>query len=514
MRSASSTTKKTKTSSSKKLPSSLHPHDYQKDAIRFLVSRPAGGIFLKPGFGKTLVILLMFHILRERGYAKRMLVVGTRRIIRNVWMQERDKWGLDIKMAVAHGSPRDRVLADDTNEIVLTTYDSVHWLKRKFKSLKKERGIRVADTGRFFDIIVMDESTKVKNWTTQRSKGWRKLLDEFNRRYILTGSPAPNGLMNLFGQIWMLDGGERLGRFITAFRNEYFYPSGYMGYDYKLMDGADKRMFNKLADIVFRVSPKQLKLPPLTEIERYVELEPAALKKYEQFEDEFYTFISGKTVSAVNAGVKHIKLRQLANGAIYEDGKIKGQTRKVLDLHTEKLEDLEDLIEELSGESALIAVNYLHDVERIRKHLGKDIPYLGGGVKDRDAQKYIDGFNSGSIPLLMANPQSAAHGLNLQEYGANIIIFSIDTNLEYHEQFIQRIHRQGQKKAVVVYYLVAKGTVDEDSIASLKAKDLTQRGVLQAFEERYLERRKDIAALPQLGRRRSVRQKSNAKVGR
>lgn len=495
--------------SSKKSSGSFVPHDYQKEGIRFVISRPTAGLFLKPGFGKTAVMLHAFKLLRSKGYARRWVIVGTRRIIHRVWGREVQKWGLDIKVGIAHGPRKDEVLRDESNEIVLVTYDCWKWLLPALKQIKKERRIKLKERGKLFDGIVFDESTKLKNWGAQRTKRWRSLLDEFTRRYILTGSPAPNGLMNLFAQIWLLDGGERLGRYITAFRNEYFYPTGYMGYEYKLQDDAEDRMFDAISDIIFRVSPDKLKLPPLTFVDRRVKLEGDARKAYDRMEQDFILRLEEGVITAVNAGVKTQKMRQIANGAVYLDGR----ERKWKTLHDEKLDELEDLIDEFTGDPALVAVEFKHDVERIRARLGKDIPYIGSGLSDKKADAIIDEFNEGSVPVLLANPASVAHGLNMQGYARNVVFFALDWNLENYEQFVQRLHRQGQKRPVVVYRIIAEDTVDEDIVQSTGAKDRTQQRALAAFEERYRRRQADSTVLRARGPH-DVREKRDSRMGR
>lgn len=453
------------------------PRSYQLEGIKFAITRPAAGLFLKPGFGKTMVMLQAFRILREKGYVKRALVVGTRRIIRKVWQDEIRKWNVPVKYAAAHGAHKDAVLDDLSVELVGVTYAGLEWLKRAGKRRRK------------FDMLILDESSKVKNWSSLRSKLMRKMLNEFSRRYILTGSPTPLGMIDLFSQIFMLDGGQALGRFITQYRNEFFYPSGYMGFDYKIQPGAEKKIYKRLDNLVLRVDPKSLKLPPLTIVPIEVEMEDEARAVYDKLEDEFFLAFDEGKVTALNAGIKTQKLRQVANGAIYLDK----QNGRYKVIHDEKIDALEDLVDELNGEPIMVAVEFLHDVDRIRKRMGKNIPYIGGGTSDKAAEKYQDDFNKGEIPLLLGAPDSVAFGLNLQEYACNVGFFAQDWSLENYEQFIQRIHRQGQKRAVICYRITTRNTIDDAIVEALKRRDRNQQQLLRALEAQHRRRQKAAA---------------------
>lgn len=479
------------TSSSKPKPNGdIKLWDYQKQAVEFGVEREGAGFFLAPGLGKTLISLMIFKILKAAGVVDEMMVVAKRRIVYNVWRQEVTKWKFPFKTVILHGDEKTERLSAKT-DIWLINYDGLQWLKNQKMWLRRAKKRRI--------MLVCDESSKLRHTKTQRFKSLKKILPRFVRRYILTGSPAPSGLMGLFGQIYVLDYGEALGRFITAFRNEYFYPSGFMGYKWTLQKGAEEQMFKDIKHLVIRFGTDKLKLPPLTMLYRYVTLPPKAREQYDRLERDFILEYEEGNIIASNAAVASGKLRQVANGGCYysptgvpiDEVPGKKPPRKWRTIHDEKCDELVELLEELNGEPALVAFEFKHDVERIRAFFKenapqfKDAPVADGKTSDEELEKLLVRWNEGAIPVLFGHPESVAHGLNLQGKGGIVIFFTMTWNLENYEQFIQRVWRQGQKRRVLVYHIIARDTVDEDVKSTIESKDRSQQRLLKAMERRY-----------------------------
>lgn len=444
------------------------PHHYQEKAVRFLLERGAAGLFLHPGLGKSAITLMALTVLMQKGLSRGALIVAPLRVCYSTWPTEVLKWAEfnHLSVGVLHGRHKDSVLKAK-HDIYLINPEGLPWL---FKHLNHH--------AMPFDTLVIDESSKFKNTATQRFKLLKPWLPRFARRYILTGSPAPNGLLDLFGQCYVMDCGAALGTYITHYRNTYFYPSGYQGYDWKLKPGAADQIYEALGSKVLQMSAEDyLELPPLVERTIEVELPPDAMRKYKEMESVLRTELASGSVTAVNAAVAAMKCRQLANGGIYLDG----PKRTWEHVHEAKTEAVVDLIEELSGQPALIAYDFQHDLERLQRALPVDTPYIGSGVSAGRSQELVHSWNRGELPTLLGHPQSMAHGLNMQEAGRAVIWHSLSWSLEDYEQFIKRVWRQGQKETVFVYHIIAKGTIDEAIMAAIKEKDTSQRALLKAL---------------------------------
>lgn len=459
----------------KHIPKELHRkgklvklHWYQRISIAFLVVRYGAGLFLDPGLGKTLCFLLAFKILRKLGFVKKLLVVAPLRVAYNVWPQEIEDWNLGLKCVVLHGSKKLERL-DEEADVYIINYDGLPWL--------------AAQPGWHFDMLVLDESSKVKNTATRRFKILKSLLHKFKRRYIGTGSPVPNGLLDLFGQIYMLDQGAALGHYITHYRYTFFEPSGYMGYDWKLKDGADKLIHKAIEQLVIRFSDKLLKLPKIVESNIVVKLPPAARKTYDEMEAVLIARYKNKEIVAANAAAAAGKCRQIASGFVY------GENKRAIEVHTEKVEALSDLLDELNGKPLLVAYEYRHELAALLKRF-PSAPYIGGrlaGARHRleDDAEIIGAWNRGELPLLLGNASSMAHGLNMQEAGYAVGWFTLTENLEYYEQFLRRVRRQGNKSShVMLYHFIAEDTIDVSRLKLLHAKDARQRSFLGAIEDR------------------------------
>jgi SNF2 family DNA or RNA helicase len=444
-------------------------HKYQREAVKFGVSRATAAFLLDPGLGKTAIELMVFKILKAKGIAEKMLVVAPLRPCYSVWPEEIKKWEefKDLTCVVLHGPEKAARLREDV-DIYIINPEGLEWLSKQ-------------GVDPWFDVLVVDESTRFKHANTKRFKLLRPMLPRFKRRYILTGSPAPNGLMDLFGQIYILDLGSTLGRYITHFRLQYFNPTGYGGYTWVPRRGAEEQIYARLRPLALRMSAEDyLELPELIYNTVTVDLPPPAMKLYKEMETSLIAAVKDGTVIAANAAAATGKCRQIANGGIYHEG-----GEKWTDIHEAKLDAVEEIVEELQGKPALIAYEYQHDLSRLLQRFGKDTPHIGGGVGGTRFREIEAAWNAGDIPVLLAQPQSVAHGLNLQGTGAAVIWHSLTWNLEDYEQFIRRVWRQGQKERVIVHHVIAKGTIDELIVKMLNAKDKTQRALLGALREHF-----------------------------
>ena len=425
---------------------------------------------MAPGLGKTLTTLTAFERRKKKEPHLKMLIVAKLRICHMVWPKEIKKWGFDYTCSVLHGNKKDKLFEDDA-DIHLVNYEALKWLAPKLKGANRGK----------YQWCTLDESSKIKNSAAKRSKMLHNLAPQFDYRLILTGSPTPKSLLDIFSQIKFLDFGYRLGRYITKFRNEYFYPTGYMGYDWQPFDNTEERITAKLKDIVIRVSHEEagIELPKENAVIRRVQLPTKAKKIYDELEKDYVAQVEDETITAASAAVATNKLRQVANGGIFNAEHV------AQSIHDEKTEELIEIVEELQGSPVLVAYEYQHDLERLLEAF-PDAPHIGGGVKTAESLKIEADWNAGKIPVLLGQPDSIAHGLNLQDGGCHTVVFyALTWNLENYEQFIQRVLRQGNKaEFVTVIHIVAEGTVDEDVLVSLYAKDQTQQTFLNSLEER------------------------------
>jgi SNF2 family DNA or RNA helicase len=464
------------------------PHGYQKHAIKFVLNHGSAGLFLDPGLGKTSIILASFKELQRQHIVKKMLVIAPLRPAWSVWPGEVEKWTdfTDLSVAVLHGPKKDEILQrvnSGANEpdICVINPEGLEWLSRKINMKSFP-----------FDMLVVDESTRFKHANTQRFKTLKPLLPRFRRRYILTGSPAPNGLLDLFGQIFILDGGAALGQYISHYRMHYFDPTGFGGYNWVPRAGAEEAIYSRLKPLVLRMSAADyLDLPPYIPNTIKIDLPEKAQKVYDQMESMLVATVEDDVVTAANIGAATGKCRQIANGGVYTSSP--DATKKTwADVHEAKLDAVEEIVEELQGKPALIAYEFDHDLDRLRRRFGEDVPYIGGGVPQSRFREIEKEWNEGKIPILLAQPQSVAHGLNLQGTGAAVIWHSLTWDLENYEQLIRRIWRQGQKERVVVHHIVARGTIDEVIMRTAAAggkKDRTQQALLEALKS-HLKGRK------------------------
>jgi SNF2 family DNA or RNA helicase len=449
------------------------PHEYQKEAVKFLVSRGSGALWLDPGLGKTAIVLSVFRALHTAGPAQKMLVIAPLRPVYGVWPAEVKKWEQfsHFSVGILHGGNKNKVLAQK-HHIYVMNFEGVNWLSSTLNGKPWP-----------FDLLVVDEISYLKNTQTQRFKILKPLLNKFTRRWGLTGSPAPNSLMDIFGPQYVIDQGATFGPFISRFRAEYFYPTGFGGYEWKIQPESEQKIYAKLEGKVLRMSAlDHLDLPELTYNTIAVTLPAGARKIYDAFEKALTIDIEQGSITAANAAVAVMKGQQIANGGSYLDGEVRINTH----IHDAKTDAVLELVEELSGQPCIIGYHFQHDLERLKKAFPA-APAIGSGVIGTKLDDIINAWNAGDIPVLLAHPMSAGHGLNLQGSGHAVIWYSLTWSLEIYEQFIRRIWRQGQKNHIVVHHVVAVDTVDEAIMLAIQRKDKTQQNLLNAVKE-YVKR--------------------------
>lgn len=454
------------------------PHNYQINAVNWGIQEPYFAYFLDPGLGKTSIILKLFSHLKEIKEVKSMLIVAPLRPCYITWPGEINKWDdfQDLTFRVLHGTNKNNMLMKGKVDIYIINPEGLEWYFLCAHKIFQP------------DMLVIDESTKFKSSKAKRFKLLKSKLDLFKRRYILTGTPAPNSLKDLFSQFYLLDKGAALTPFITRFLAKWFIPIPPFGFDYKPKEGAAEEIYSLIAPLSLRLdSEDYLELPELIKTYIKVVLPPSVMKTYKQMEDQFLTITNGSLVVADNAAAASSKCRQLANGAFYTEDE-EGERSGFNVLHDAKLEALEDLIEELNGKPLLVAYEFNHDLERLLNKFGKDTPYIGKGVNEKKTVEIVSAWNKGRIKLLLGQPQSMSHGLNMQGSGGHICWFTPTWNLENYIQFNRRLWRQGVRNNVHCYHLIAAGTIDELVVKATNKKDVSQNTLLQALTDLKTER--------------------------
>jgi len=471
------------------------PHAYMKKAMRFCVERGAAGLFQDPGLGKTSEMYGVLKILRKAGVAENMLVISPLRPAHLTWPAEAQKWDdfKEFNVHVLHG-PDKQLLLEQPHDVSIINPDGLPWLLGGMEEYidpktgrEKRRLVKGAaqEAGVWWDVLVVDESTQFKHGTTQRFKTLRPHLPKFSRRYILTGDPSPNGLMDLWGQMFILDLGRSLGPYITHYRDTYFEKPNLGSFNYRLKKGADKLIYKAIAPLVLRMAAEDyLTLPELIINDVPVELPAKARKTYDQMENLMLAELEAGIVTAANAAVSMSKCRQLAGGGVFVDSD--GAFEHV---HQAKTEATVELVEQLQGKPALVAYEFKHELARLQKVFPK-APRIGGGVSTKEAQLIERQWNAGLIPVLLAQPQSVARGLNLQGTDAAIIFHTTPWDLEVYKQFIRRVWRQGQAQRVVVSRLIALKTVDQVVVSALARKSGVQQALFTALKDLAKERKR------------------------
>lgn len=441
------------------------PYSYQEYALKFILNSKAAGIFLDCGLGKTVITLTAIaELMHNRFEISKALVIAPLRVAENVWDVEAKKWDhlKHLRVAKVLGSEKKRIQALNTNaDIYVINRENTKWLVDYYKKDWP------------FDMLVLDELSSFKSHRAKRFKALRKVRPLCKRVVGLTGTPAPNGLIDLWAQVYLLDSGQRLGKTISGYRERYFLPdkrNQHVIFSYKPKEGAEEAIYKKLSDICISMKNRDyLTLPERMDNILGINLSPKVLEQYRQLERDLLLPLLEGDIVAGSAAVLTNKLLQITGGAVYDEGK------KVQILHDEKLKALEDLVEAANGKPVLVYYNYRHELERIQKQ------FL---CRVLDTAKDMEDWNKGEIPVMLAHPASAGHGLNLQNGGSTIIWFGLPWSLELYQQANARIHRQGQKNTVVVHHLVAKETIDEDVMQVLAKKQAGQEALLQAVKAR------------------------------
>lgn len=449
-------------------------HGYQETAIEHILDEPKAGLFLDMGLGKTVSTLTAINkLMFEELDINAVLVIAPKRVAETVWSTECEKWDhldhFSLSKVIGTEKQRKAALAKKA-DIYLIGRDNVTWLCGQFGGSMLP-----------FDMLVVDESSSFKSPKSLRFKALRAVQPSFKRVVILTGTPAPNGLIDLWSQIYLLDRGERLGKTISRYREEYFVPgkrNGHIVYNYNLQDTGEDRIHKKIGDICMSMKAEDyLDMPERINNTIKIQFPPSLQTQYNDFEKHQVLELldhreEGKEISAVNAAALSTKLQQFADGAIYDEDK------NYSEIHKLKLDAAEEIIENANGQPVLIAWTYRHSLHRLEERLKKYKP------RPLKTEQDIKDWNAGKIQVMLMHPASGGHGLNLQSGGNIIIWFSQNWSLELYQQFNARLDRQGQTKPVVVNHLVACNTVDEDIVSSLARKDSKQEGLMQAIKSR------------------------------
>lgn len=442
-------------------------HDYQKYAVKFIEEHKIAALLLDMGLGKTITTLTAINnLIYDLFEVRKVLIIAPLRVARDTWSAEVQKWDhlKHLRYSVAVGTAEERIAALKANaDIYIINRENVDWL--------------VINTTFDYDMVVIDELSSFKNHQSKRFKALMKVRPMVKRIVGLTGTPASNGLMDLFAEFRLLDMGQRLGRFIGQYRNEYFKPdkqNGYIVYSYKPLPDAEERIYEKISDITVSMKAiDHLKMPELISNEYIVKMSDAEKEKYKELKDELILEVQDTEITAANAAALSNKLCQMSNGAIYDD------SGEIIPIHSRKLDALEDIIESANGKPVLVAYWFKHDRTRIAERLGK----LGIVYQEIKSAQSIKNWNSGKLQVALIHPASAGHGLNLQAGGNFLVWFGLTWSLELYQQTNARLWRQGQQsETVIIQHIITRGTVDEKILKALTEKDKTQTALMSAVK--------------------------------
>lgn len=442
-----------------------NPHEYQKYATEFILNHPVAAVLLEMGLGKSVITLTaIYELMLNRFEVGKVLVIAPLRVARDTWPAEIEKWdhlkGLTYSVVIGTESDRKAALRQKAN-LYLINRENVDWL--------------ITKSGYPFDydMVVIDELSSFKSASAKRFKSLLKVRPKIKRIVGLTGTPSSNGLMDLWAEFRLLDMGERLGRFITHYRNNFFVPdkrNQQMVFSYKPRAGAEDAIYRLISDITISMkSADYLKMPKCLYNEVEVKLSDKECAVYDELRHEMVVALGDEEIDASNAAALSGKLLQMANGAIYNDD------REVFHIHDRKLDALEDLIEGANGKPVLVAYWFNHDLDRIKKRFK---------VREIKTSKDIRDWNNSDIPIAVIHPASAGHGLNLQSGGSTLVWFGLTWSLELYQQTNARLWRQGQKETVVIHHIITKDTVDEDVMKALRLKEKTQDDLINAVKAR------------------------------
>ena len=448
------------------------PHDYQRHCINRIIDTPRLGLFLDMGLGKTSIVLSAVKELKYNRFAvSKVLVIAPKKVAEGTWSKEKDKWDHTrcLRISRVLGSEKKRIRAlYEPADVYIINRENVVWLVDFYKNDWP------------FDMVVIDESSSFKSHKAKRFKALSATAPRIKRIVELTGTPSPNGLADLWAQLYLLDEGTRLGTRYAGFRERYFDAGprhNGIVYKYSVKQGSEEAILSAISDICVSMKASDyLELPDCIMHEVPVELDPKAAKAYRELEREMVLELPDDEVTVTSAAALSNKLLQLGNGAIY------GEDHSVHEVHGCKIEAFMELIESLSasGKRALVFYNYQHDKERLQKALAK----TGQVVRELKTTEDEDDWNAGKIDILLTHPASSAYGLNLQQGGNHVVWFGLNWNYELYTQANKRLHRQGQTEKVIVHHLVCEGTRDEDVMAALARKDDVQQFVMDSLKAR------------------------------
>lgn len=445
------------------------PHEYQRFVIDYIKKNPIAAVFLDMGLGKTSITLTALNdLLFDSFDVHRILVVAPLRVARNTWSSEIKKWEhlQDLQYSIVVGTEKERMAAlEKRADIYIINRENVQWLVEK--SGKKFD----------YDMVVVDELSSFKNHEAKRFRAFMKVRPKVKRIVGLTGTPSSNGLMDLFAEFKLLDMGERLGRFIGAYRANFFRPdkmNGPIVYSYKPIPGAETMIYNRISDITISMKATDyLKMPELVSSRYEVQMDDVEKQKYEEFKKDLVLEIEDGEITAANAASLSGKLSQMANGAVYSDD------LTVKQIHDRKLDALEDIIEAANGKPVLVAYWFKHDLTRITERLRK----LKVIYQKLDSDESIRKWNEKELQVGLIHPASAGHGLNLQSGGSTMVWFGLTWSLELYQQTVARLWRQGQtENTVVIQHIVTADTIDERILKALEQKDNTQSALIDVVK--------------------------------
>ena len=437
------------------------PHQYQQTAQDYILEKRSCALILDLGLGKTVVTSTVIAEQMDLELVTKTLIVAPKRVALHTWPTELGKWDhlQNLTFQVIQGSPgkRERMVSGN-EDIHIINYENLVWLVKHF-------GRRWP-----YDLVVFDEISKMKSPGSKRFRAFRQIRPLVQNVIGLTGTPASNGLLDLWAQMWLLDGGQRLGRTFTAYKDRWFF-SDHWGHTWMPRRGAEDEINERVSDIAISMSAADyLEMPDRVDVIDRVYLNDTQMADYAHLERDLYIELERGEVTAVNAAVLTGKCRQFTAGALYHDGQESWE-----EVHQEKLDALEDVIDAADG-PVLVAYEFRSDLARLQQRFPQ------GRTIDGDA---IDSWNRGEIPILFAHPASAGHGLNLQDGGHRIVWFSLPWSLELYQQFNGRLHRQGQTKPVTVHHLVADDTIDVVVLDALQHKRSVQDALLDAIKSSH-----------------------------
>lgn len=456
------------------------PHAYQKHCIDKIIELDKVGLFLDMGLGKTVTTLTAIKELKyNRFQVRKVLIIAPKKVAEGTWTKEKDKWDHTqmLRVSPVLGSEKKRIKAINTpSDLYVINRENVVWLVDYYRNAWP------------FDMVVIDESSSFKNHSAKRFKALVQVMSKIKRLVELTGTPSPNGLNDLWSQIYLLDEGRRLGKRYGQFRERYFDPGrrGLQGfvYDYDPKDGAEQSILSAISDICISMKAEDyLQLPDMVIHEIPVSLDAKAEKAYKELERKMILELpENEEISVTSAAALSNKLLQLANGAVYDE------EHKAHEVHTSKLDAFLELVESLQGKPLLVFYNFQHDKERILKVLGtKKLR-----VKELKTVQDEDDWNHQEIDILLTHPASSAYGLNLQQGGNHVCWFGLTWNYELYTQANKRLHRQGQTEKVIVHHLICSGTRDEDVMKALKKKEGVQDFVMESLKARIRKVREGL----------------------